>query len=185
MATENLLHSIPVGPHPPKEVYCVVEIPKGCSNKYEYKISEAAFFLDRVLYEAVFYPTEYGFIPQTWSKSNGGDRDPIDIMVVSTHPTFSGCIVPVRPIGVFHMLDSGRIDDKIIGVPSQDPRFHHVRRMARLGPHFKKEIKNFWETYARLQPEKKIKFKGWGEREKAYNMIEEAMEEYKRKFEVE
>lgn len=181
MIVQNLVHTLPPGLNPPKEVFCLVEIPKGCSNKYEYKIEKGAFFLDRVLYEAVFYPTEYGLIPQTWCKF---DQDPLDIMVVSTHPTFSGCVIPSRPIGVFQMIDSGRKDNKIIAIPIKDPRFDYIRKITQLGPHFKKEIRNFWETYARLQPEKKIKVIGWGEKERAYTLIEEAMKEYNQKFGV-
>lgn len=179
MVIQNLVHTLSVGPNPPKEVFCLVEIPKGCSNKYEYDVNQGAFFLDRVLYEAVFYPTEYGLIPKTWCKF---DQDALDIMVVSTHPTFSGCVVPSRVIGVFQMMDSDKIDNKIIAVPTEDPRFNHVKKFAQLGPHFKKEIRNFWETYARLQPKKRIKVVGWGEREKAYSLIEEAIAEYNKKF---
>lgn len=178
MKVENLLHSLPVGPNPPKEVYCVVEIASGGSNKYEYSREHGVFALDRVLYEAVFYPTEYGFIPQTWDD----DDDPLDIMVDITFPTFPGCLIVARPIAVLKVVDTGEEDNKIIAVAADDPRFENIKDFSDLDTHFKKEVENFWGNYAELQPDKKIKIVGWGKEKAAYEIIERAAEFYKEKF---
>lgn len=175
---QGLFHQLPAGPKPPEEVFCLVEIPRGCTNKYEYNRKFQVFLLDRVLYESVFYPTEYGIIPRTWQL----DEDPLDIMVFSTFPTFPGCVLVAHPIGVLKLLDSGKIDNKIIGVPRDDPRFDHFKDLKDLSVHLKKEIWNFWENYAELQPDKKIIVSGWGEKEEAYRLIKEAIKNYKKEY---
>lgn len=176
--TSNLFHQLPTGPKPPEEVFCIVEIPRGCTNKYEYNRKYKVFLLDRVLYESVFYPTEYGIIPRTWQP----DEDPLDIMVLSTFPTFPGCVLVARPIGILKLLDSGKKDSKIIGVPRDDPRFDNFKELKDLTTHFKKEIWNFWENYAELQPDKKIIISGWGEKKEAYQIINEAIKAYKKAY---
>jgi len=177
MARINLLNDIPPGKNPPHEVNCIVEIPKGGTNKYEYDVEMNIFRLDRVLYEAVFYPTEYGFIPQTINESDG---DPLDVMILSTFATFPGCLVSCRPIGVLRMIDSGEDDYKIIAVPADDPRFEEIKELDDLTTHAKKEIRNFWENYAELQPNKKIKVDGWSGKEKAHELILQGIEHFKK-----
>jgi len=172
MNKDNFVHSLPVGKNPPFEVNCLVEIPKGGTNKYEYDPNLNVFRLDRALYEAVFYPAEYGLIPQTLNEEDG---DPMDVMVLSTFPTFPGCLVSCRPIGVLRITDSGETDDKIIAVLADDPRFEEINDLADLSVHNKKELKNFWENYAELQPNKKIKIEGWSGKEKAHELIKKAM----------
>lgn len=181
MIKQNLYHLVPAGPKPPKKVYCLVEVPKGASNKYEFNIDFGAFVLDRVLYEAVFFPTEYGIIPQTWNKTDG---DPLDVMVLSSFPTFPGCLITCRPIGVIRINDSGEEDNKIIAVPEDDPRFADINDLNELPPHSKKEIKNFWENYVELQPNKKIKVEGWSNKEAAWEIIQQAIQDYQKKFKV-
>jgi len=178
MPKDNLISQLPVGENPPFEVNCVVEIPKGATNKYEYDENVNAFKLDRALYEAVFYPAEYGFVPQTFNKQDG---DPLDIMILSTFPTFPGCLVACRPIGLLRLVDSGEEDDKIIAVSANDPRFDEIKELNDLSTHAKKEIKNFFENYAELQTEKKIKIEGWSGKEKAYEIIKKAIEDYQKK----
>lgn len=178
MDKHNFLHSLPVGPKPPREVFCVVEIPTGCTNKYEYDQEHGVFKLDRVLYEAVFYPTEYGFIPQTWDP----DNDPLDIMVDITFPTFPGCVIAVRPVAVLKLIDTGKEDNKIIAVAADDPRFENTKDFSDLDTHFKKEVENFWGNYAELQPDKKIKVVGWGKEKVAYEIIEKAAKTYQEKY---
>ena len=175
----NLIDSLPLGKNPPFEVNCLVEIPKGCTNKYEYDPGLKVFRLDRVLYEAVFYPAEYGLVPQTLNLQDG---DPLDAMVLSTFPTFPGCLVSCRPIGVLRITDSGETDDKIIAVLADDPRFEEVNDLADLSAHNKKEIKNFWENYAELQPDKKIRIEGWSGKEKAHELIKKAINAYRQSF---
>lgn len=180
MFQKSLIHLIPAGENPPTNLNCLVEIPKGCTNKYEYDRSFGFFRLDRVLYESVFYPCEYGVIPQTW----GADEDPLDVMVLSTYPTFPGCVIAIRPIGILKVIDSGRKDDKIIAVPQKDPRFDQYQNLKSLGKHFKKEIWNFWENYAELQPNKKIVVGGWGSLKEAHTVINQDIKSYQTKFKI-
>lgn len=177
MSKNNLVHRLPAGKNPPYEVNCLVEIPKGCTNKYEYDKNTGAFVLDRVLYEAVFYPTEYGIIPKTLNIQDG---DPLDVMVLSTFPTFPGCVISCRPIGVLRLNDSGEEDNKIIAVPADDPRFEEIKDLNDLPVHTKKEIKNFWENYAELQPDKKIRIDGWSGRQTAHQLIKTAIKTYQK-----
>jgi len=178
MNKNSLVHHLPVGKNPPDEINCLVEIPKGSTNKYEYDENTGVFRLDRVLYEAVFYPTEYGIIPQTLNKEDG---DPLDVMVLSTFPTFPGCVISCRPIGVLRLDDSGEEDDKIIAVPADDPRFTEIKDLNDLPVHTKKEVKNFWENYVELQPDKKIKIVGWSGKEKAHEIIKAAARNFQEK----
>lgn len=178
-AMENLWQQVSAGEKVPQEVNCVVEIPKGSTNKYEYSSEWGTFKLDRVLYEAVFYPAEYGIVPQTW---NEADHDPLDIMVLSTFPTFPGCVIPCRPIGVVRLIDTKEEDDKILAVPACDPRFEEVKDLNDLPLHLKKEITNFWEGYSALQPDKKIRVEGWSNKKQAWKMIKEAHESYVKLF---
>ncbi len=175
MNNDNLVHLLPVGKNPPHEINCLVEIPRGCTNKYEYDEDLGIFKLDRVLYEAIFYPAEYGVVPQTLNKEDG---DPLDIMVLSTFPTFPGCLIAARPIGLLRLVDSGETDSKIIAVPTHDPRFENVKELEDLPAHAKKEIRNFWENYVELQPDKKIKVEGWSGKEKAHEIILAAVKNY-------
>jgi len=167
---------IPAGPKPPKIVYCFVEIPKGGSNKYEYDHNLETFVLDRVLYGAMFYPTEYGYIPSTLSE----DGDPLDIMVLSSFPTFPGCLIKASPIGALKMIDTGKKDYKIIAAASKDPRMGMIKSLKDLAPHFKTEIKNFWQRYAELQPNKKIEVACWCGKERAEEIISRSIERWQK-----
>ena len=169
---------MPLGKNPPFEVNCIIEVPKGGTNKYEYDEEMGAFKLDRALYEAVFFPAEYGFIPQTINKQ---DCDPLDVMVLATFPTFPGCLVSCRPIGILRLVDSGEEDDKIIAVSANDPRFDEIKELDDLSTHAKKEIKNFFENYAEPQTEKKIKIEGWSGKNKAHELIKQASKDFKEK----
>ena len=115
----NLWHELPPGPDAPDVVYAIIEIPKGSRNKYEYHKSAGIIKLDRVLYSSLHYPGDYGLIPRTYYE----DGDPLDVLVMINEPTFPGCIIEARPIGVFQMLDKGLPDDKILAVPATDPLF--------------------------------------------------------------
>jgi inorganic pyrophosphatase len=173
MLESNLMHSLKIGKNFPSEVNCLVEIPRGCTNKYEYDEIMNVFRLDRVLFESIFYPTEYGMIPQTLNKQDG---DPLDIMVFSTFPTFTGCLIPTRPIGILRLIDSGEDDYKVISVCANDPRFDDVKDLSDLSTHAKKEITNFWENYVELQKNKSIQIDGWSGKEKAHEAIRKAHE---------
>ncbi|MCI0476106.1 MAG: inorganic diphosphatase, partial [Anaerolineales bacterium] len=112
----NLWHDIPARPDIPNVVHVVVEIPKGSRNKYEFDKKLGTIRIDRVLYSSMVYPGDYGFVPQTFYD----DGDPLDIFVMTNEPTFPGCVIAARPIGLFRMKDKGEPDDKILAVPVND-----------------------------------------------------------------
>ena len=151
------------------EIEVVIEIPQGSRNKYEYDHEQHVIRLDRVLYSSVHYPADYGFMPGTLSK----DGDPLDVLVLVFDPTFPGCRVPVRPVGVLHMVDDKGEDEKILAVPTVDPRFGYVQDIADLDEHWLKEIENFFATYKLLE-EKDNELRGWDGAEAAKKVIAEA-----------
>lgn len=167
--------NIKVGEKCPQEVNVVIEIPKGSHNKYEYDKQLDEIRLDRVLYSAVFYPTDYGFIPQTRSE----DGDHLDIMVVISEPLFPGCVIPVRPIGVLNMEDEEGRDVKIISVASKDPRLKDIQSIDDLDEHYKKEIQNFFEVYKKLE-KKPVKVHRWHGKREAYEIINEARKRFEK-----
>jgi len=149
----------------------VIEIPQGSRNKYEYDHKSGAIRLDRVLYSSVHYPTDYGFIPDTLSQ----DGDPLDVLVLVYEPTFSGCIVPVRPVGVLRMTDDKGYDEKILAVPTGDRRFDDIFDLSNLHEHWLREIENFFATYKLLE-EKDTELHGWEDAESARKIIAQACE---------
>lgn len=147
-----------------------IENPKGTSNKYELDKESGRIMLDRALYSSVFWPFEYGFIENTLSE----DGDPLDAVVLVNEPTFPGCIIPSKIIGMLDMEDESGIDYKIIAVPDDkiDPRFKHVNSVDDLTEHQRKEIQEFFEVYKRLEPNKWVKVTGFQSKEKAEEIIE-------------
>jgi len=150
----------------PEAVEVVVEIPRGSRNKYEYDHERHAITLDRVLYSSVHYPTDYGFVPET----RAADGDPLDVLVIVEEPTFPGCHVLIRPIGVLLMRDEAGIDEKILGVPMADPRFEGIRKLEDLGPHWLREIENFFNTYKLLE-DKMTEVEGWRDVDEAHRVL--------------
>ena len=122
----NLWTELNPGSEFPEVINAVIEIPKGSRNKYEYDKDIEAFALDRVLYSSVVYPADYGFIPQTIYD----DGDPMDIMVLIDQPTFPGCVIASRPIGIMGMIDGGDKDYKILAVPVDDPKFKDINNIS-------------------------------------------------------
>src|SRR5262245_55682283 len=122
---------LPIGPGAPETVNAVVEVPSGGANKYEYDRKLQLFRLDRPLFASVHYPGEYGFIPSTLSP----DGDALDVLILLTHPTFPGCIVEVRAVGVLQMLDQGVHDEKILAVAKSSPAHAEIRNHTDLAPH--------------------------------------------------
>ncbi len=177
----NLFKEISPGDNPPHQINVVIDIPKGERNKFEYKEEEGYFELDRVLYSPFFFPFEYGFIPQTASE----DGDALDVVLLTTYPTFPGCLVKARPIGVLLMKDEEGTDNKIIAVPIEevDPRFKEIKDIKNLGQHLKEEIKVFFADYKKLEKEKykHVKIEGWAGKEKAEKIIEKGVKDYQKK----
>lgn len=172
----NLFKDVPCGKNLPNEINVVVEIPKGSVNKYEIDEETGAIFLDRTLYSSQFFPFNYGFIPQTRSE----DGDSLDVILL-TGPVFSGCVVKARPIGVILMEDESGTDNKVLAVPMEkiDPRFKEISDQKDLSEHLKKEIQEFFETYKNLEKDKWVKITGWEGKEKAMEIVGEAIEKYK------
>jgi len=175
----NLWRDLPVGDDPPRLVNMVVEVVSGSRDKYEYHREWEVFVLDRVLHSSVVFPVEYGFIPQTWSE----DGDPLDVMMLSYEPAEVGCVIKVRPIGTLIMEDEAGEDHKVLSVPVSDPRFNGYTNIGEVHPHLLTEIREFFEVYKRLEPEKWVKFRAWKGVEEAKNVISQAMELYENKFE--
>jgi inorganic pyrophosphatase len=147
----------------------MIEIPRGSRNKYEFDKVRGAFVLDRVLYSSVHYPTDYGYVIDTLAD----DGDALDALVVVNEPTFPGCLIAARPIGVLNMRDEKGGDDKILAVPSSDPRFGSISDLDRLDPHWLREIENFFRTYKELE-DKWTEVVGWQGAEAASRIILEA-----------
>ncbi len=173
-----MMEKLPAGPNPPEEIFVIVEIPKGSQNKYELDEKLGLIVLDRVLHSPLHYPADYGHIPSTLCE----DGDPLDALVLVTEPTFPGCLIKVRPVGIIEMEDERGVDDKILAVPIEDPRFSHVFDIKDVPEHFLKEISHFFEMYKALEPNKWVRVKGWFGAEKAKKVIEEAIKLYKKKI---
>ena len=137
-------------------ILAFIEIPRGSRNKYEYDERTRTFRLDRVLFSSVHYPTDYGFIPNTTS----ADGDPLDVLIIVEEPTFPGCLVRIRPIGVLLMRDEKGLDEKILAVPLADPRFDGIKDLAEIHEHWLAEIRNFFATYKVLEG-KDTHVEGW------------------------
>lgn len=165
------IKGLPAGDKFPEEFNVVIEIPKGSHNKYEYDEELDIIKLDRVSYTAMAHPYDYGFIPQTRSE----DGDHLDAFVLLETSVFPGCLVHARPIGVLYMVDDGEKDEKIIAVPTDDPRFKHIEDLSQVSPHIPKEIQHFFEHYKDLQ-NKKTEITGWGGKEEAIKMMRESFE---------
>jgi inorganic pyrophosphatase len=147
----------------------LVEIPKGSRNKYEWDEELKAIKLDRFLFSSVVYPTDYGFIPDTF----GEDGDPLDAMCLVSEPTFPGCIIPVKVVGLFKMSDDKGVDDKVLCVPRHDPNWFHVDTLDDVSDSMKTEISHFFSIYK--GPEgKEVTVDGWYSKEEALATIEQA-----------
>ena len=155
-------------------VEIVVEIPKGSRNKYEIDHDTGHVWLDRHLFTAVQYPTDYGFVEQTL----GDDGDPLDALVLLDEPTFPGCRIMGRPVGVFWMTDEAGPDAKILVVPDGDPRWDHVQDIGDVAEHLKSEILHFFSIYKDLEPSKTALVDEWHDRDAAWIAIDVAREQY-------
>jgi len=154
----------------------LVEIPKGSRNKYEVDHETGRIRLDRMLFTSTAYPEDYGYIENTL----GQDGDPLDALVVLQAPTFPGCLIRARAIGMFRMTDEAGGDDKVLCVPTHDPRMEHIRDIN----HFPKfdllEIQHFFEVYKDLEPGKSVEGANWVGRTEAEAEVRESFERFKR-----
>ena len=152
----------------------IIEIPMGTKNKYEVNKETGRITLDRVLYSALTYPGEYGFIEDTLSE----DNDPLDILVLSSYPTFPGCVVSARVLGYLTVIDNGEHDEKVIAVVDRDPRFDEINELEDLTEHQKAEIKDFFQNYKTLQ-NIKVEIKDFHNKNEALELIQKSKENYK------
>ena len=152
-----------------------IEIPQGHRNKYEVDHATGRIRLDRLLFTSMRYPADYGYIEDTL----GEDGDPLDALVLLEEPTFPGCLVAARPIGVFRMTDEAGGDDKILCVPANDPRVAHITELEHVSEFDRLEIQHFFETYKDLEPGKSVEGAHWGGRVEAEEEIQNSLQRAK------
>ena len=170
------ISKIKIGSSPDK-INAVIEIPYGSNIKYEIDKTSGAVVVDRVLYSAVFYPANYGFVPNTLAD----DGDPADILVINEYPLQAGSVIPCRLIGVLVMEDEAGMDEKLLAVPVSkiDPRFDDIKSIDDLPKATLNRIKNFFETYKLLEPNKWVKVKGFKDLKTATEILDKAIKNYK------
>ena len=169
----NPWHKVSRGNTEPSRVNGLIEIPKGSRAKYEVDKESGLLRLDRVIYSSMHYPTNYGFIPQSYC----GDRDPLDILILTAEVIVPLCIVPAKVIGVMRMMDSGDTDDKIIGVCAGDPSVNHIQDISELPEHTLLELRNFFEEYKKLE-KKHVVVADFLNREAAMEIVVESFKMY-------
>ncbi len=169
----NPWHSVSPGKDAPEIVNSIIEIPRGSKGKYELDKSTGLLRLDRVLFSAVHYPANYGFIPQTYCS----DKDPLDILVICSIEVDPLCIIESKVIGVMHMTDEEQADDKIIAVAKNDMSVNYINNINELPPHTVVELKRFFEDYKKLE-QKEVLVKDFLGKERAYQIIEESIRLY-------
>ena len=164
---------LPTGKKAPEVIHAVIEIPYEGVKKYEYDKTLHVFRLDRNLHSPVHYPGDYGFIPSTLSE----DGDPLDVLVLVDSPSFPGCVMDVRPIGLLLMLDQGVPDEKVLSVGRSNPRYADVWNYTEIYPHMLREITHFFAIYKDLEG-KRVEVKGWHDAARAREAITASMQRF-------
>jgi inorganic pyrophosphatase len=170
-------HGVDFGEQAPRVVTAVIEIPQGSRCKYEIDKPSGLLKLDRVIYSSFYYPCNYGFIPRTY----GDDKDPLDILVITSLPVQPLTLMEAKVVGVMQMIDSGDADDKIIAVAANDPGVNHYNNIEQLPQHFFDELRHFFEEYKHLE-NKTVQVEDFGDKAKALEIIETAIDNYKEHF---
>jgi inorganic pyrophosphatase len=165
---------IPPGAGEPSVANMIVEIPKGRRTKFEVDKATGLIKMDRYLYSSAVYPGDYGFIPQTLAE----DGDPLDILVMVNEPTFSGCLIEARVVGIFRMKDKGQNDFKVLAVPNKDPLFASMRKLDDVPQHFLREVEHFFSTYKVLEGVQ-IEPLGWANAEAGANEVRESIARFR------
>ena len=168
-------HEVSVGKDPPEYVNGIIEIPRGSRAKYEIDKESGLIKLDRVIYASMYYPLNYGFIPQTL----GEDGDPLDIVVLTQVSVVPLCLIPSKVIGVMQMVDRGESDEKIIAVAEQDPSVSHIENVKDLPVHLLSELRHFFENYKTLE-NKKVVINEFLPKEQAFGVIESCVKQYRK-----
>jgi inorganic pyrophosphatase len=156
------------------DVEVTIEIPKGQRNKYEVDHLTGRIRLDRMLFTSTRYPSDYGFIEDTLAD----DGDPLDALVLLEEPTFPGCLITCRVIGMFRMRDEKGLDDKVLCVPATDPRWKHLQDIADVPQFDRLEIQHFFEVYKELEPGKSVEGAAWADRSAAEAEVEESRKRF-------
>jgi inorganic pyrophosphatase len=170
-------HEVAIGQQPPDFLNAIIEIPRGSRAKYEIDKESGLIKLDRVIYASMYYPLNYGFIPQTM----GEDKDPLDIVVLTQVSVVPMCMIPSKVIGVMQMVDRGEADDKIIAVATQDASVSHINDVSELPEFFKVELKHFFENYKSLENKIVVVDEFLG-KQAAVPIIEQSIKYYKEYF---
>jgi inorganic pyrophosphatase len=173
----NLWHTLSTGPNPPDLIHVIIEIPAQTRNKYEFDHDGGFLRLNRVLSSALHYPSDYGLIPRTLYD----DGDPLDALVLIKEPTFPGCVVTARVIGLLEMLDQEDPDDKVLAVVEDDPLYQDYRDLSDVPRHFLREVEHFFTRYKDLEG-KRVKAVGWQPRQFALERIVHAQEMYSKTY---
>lgn len=171
----NPWHSVSPGERAPDYVNGIIEIPQNTRAKYELDKESGLLKMDRVLYSSMYYPANYGFIPQTYCD----DKDPLDILVLSQITVVPMCMVSARVIGVMRMLDGGELDDKIIAVAENDMSVNHIHDISELPVHFLKELKNFFEDYKKLE-NKTVEVEDFQDAQIAKEIVKQSLVDYQK-----
>ena len=156
------------------DVEVTIEIPKGQRNKYEVDHATGRIRLDRMLFTSTRYPSDYGFIEDTLAD----DGDPLDALVLLEEPTFPGCLITCRVIGMFRMRDEKGLDDKVLCVPATDPRWKHLQDITDVPQFDRLEIQHFFEVYKELEPGKSVEGAAWADRSAAEAEVEESRKRF-------
>ncbi len=170
-------HGVPCGENAPRVVNAIIEIPQGSRCKYEIDKPSGLLRLDRIIYSSFHYPVNYGFIPQTY----GGDKDPLDILVITSLPVQPLTLMDAKVIGVMQMIDGGDADDKIIAVAANDPSVNHYNNIEELPKHFFDELRHFFEEYKKLE-NKTVEVEEFKDKATALVIIQEAIDYYQTCF---
>jgi inorganic pyrophosphatase len=170
-------HEVSIGNNPPEFVNALIEIPRGSKAKYEIDKASGLIKLDRVIYASMFYPLNYGFIPQTM----GEDHDPLDIVVLTQVSVVPLCLIPAKVIGVMQMVDRGEADDKIIAVAEQDPSVNNINDIQDIPDYLRAELTHFFENYKTLE-NKKVVIDQFLDKRKAMEIITDSIAFYNTSF---
>jgi inorganic pyrophosphatase len=170
-------HGVPYGDRAPEFINAIIEISQGSRAKYEIDKASGLLKLDRVIYSSFHYPVNYGFIPQTY----GDDKDPLDILVITSLPVQPLTLIEAKVLGVMQMIDGGDGDDKIIAVAEKDPSVNHYNNIDELPPHFFSELRHFFEEYKTLE-NKSVRVEDFGNKGKAFQIVEQAIASYRENY---
>ena len=170
ITTSHPWHGVPVGNQAPRIVNAIIEIPQGSRAKYEIDKESGLLRLDRIIYSSFYYPCNYGFIPQTY----GEDKDPLDVLVITSQPVQALCLMDAKVVGVMQMVDSGDADDKVIAVAANDPSVNHYNNIEELPKHFFDELRHFFEEYKKLE-KKTVVVEEFGDKATALKIVQEGI----------